>query len=125
MAEERKEPRQWAQSRPLHGSSTEDFKSWAKENPNRSSDAAKTRRSVKSSEVTNVPRVRTKAQKSERSKEVQAWLATRPDQGTRQEHIAWAAKNPNRVSNAGRVGAAQTNAAKAAKKAAPKKGKKK
>ena len=125
MAEERKDSKDWAQSRPAHGASTQEFRDWAKENPNRSTTAAKTRRAVKSSEVTNVPRVRTKAQKSERRKEVQAWLAERPATGGREEHIAWAARNPNRVSNAARVGAAQTNIVKKAKKAAAPKAKKK
>jgi hypothetical protein len=121
MAEERKDTKKWSQSRPVHGSSTAEFKAWGKENPNRSSTAARTRSSVKSSEVTNVPRVRTKDQKAARSKEVQSWLSGRPEGGSRAEYVAWAAKNPNRVSNAARVGAAQTNAVKAAKKAAAKK----
>jgi len=54
-------------------------------------------RLIKAPKVTS-----TKVNTPERQAKVQAWRAERPAGGGRADYIAWAAENPNQISNAGR-----------------------
>lgn len=114
----------WRASTPKHGSSTEDFRTWGKANPNRVSNAARTLREPKSSR-TEDPQETT-----------EQWLSRRPKGGGRgvaaphPEWVAWGKSKPGRASQAAKTvrsqGKQKSNVTPVPKKAAsPKKGKKK
>ena len=121
---------EWAASRPAHGSSTADFKNWAKQNPNRIANAR-----TRLKEFEEEPTTATRAGSNARKDVVAKWQAARPVSGKggaksdsdkeqkRQTMIDWASWNPNKKTNANRA----IKGSKApVKKATPmKKGKKK
>ena len=110
MANERKDSSGWSSARPPHGSSSEDFKEWAKRNPNRDANA-KERIKEFNAEPTTGTRSNSKARKDVVSK----WKKARPVSGKggatspeekeakRQDMIQWAKWNPNKKSNAQRA----------------------
>jgi len=110
MANERKDSSGWTSSRPVHGSSTEDFKEWAKQNPNRAANAAQ-----RIKEFNQEPTTMTRSNSKARKEVVQKWKKARPVSGKggatskeekeakRKDMISWAKWNPNKKSNAERA----------------------
>jgi hypothetical protein len=116
----------WKKSRPAEGDSGAQWKNWAKKNPNRESQAIKIKAAAaRGSLPTTMTTEGTKA----REKSVEKWKAARPESGARkatdaaganarrQNMIAWAKWNPNKLENAQRAIDAGKQAREEAKKA--------
>lgn len=108
--EKRADNTDWKANRPKSGSSTKDWKNWAKTNPNRKVQAKKA-----VVETKQTPTTMTKANTPDRKAMVKKWQAARPVSGKgksksdeekaqrRNQMKNWAKWNPNRGSNARRT----------------------
>jgi hypothetical protein len=108
----------WKSNKP-YGGSTESWRAWGSDNPNRISNAARTMRTPK-------------AKRTEVEGETTAeWQARRPKGGTRgvaaphPEWVAWGKSKPGNASRAAKTMAAQRKPATAKKATAKRAGKKK
>jgi hypothetical protein len=106
----RKDSSGWKANKPASGSSTSDWKEWAKGNPNRSINA-----SARKQEAKKQPTTMSKEGTEARKKVVAKWKAARPISGKgssktdqdkavrRQQMKDWAKWNPNKADNAARA----------------------
>lgn len=100
----------WKANKPASGSSTSEWKDWAKSNPNRAINAAARKR-----EAAKQPTTMSKEGTEARKKVVAKWQAARPVSGKgksktdadkaarRQQMKDWAKWNPNKAENAQRA----------------------